>query len=592
MKTFACARKLCAWAMCALLLFGVCLATDEPTPAYYRDAEVTTGVVTAEMTVNVRSGPSTNYGVVTRVSPGDTVRVLDMSNEEWYKISFNGNIGYVLASLLETETYTDQIEVIQEDPLEVQLSDMVLPDVLERRESFTMRGTITSNVPLTYVEVDIDDLRTMETVATAVRNFEREENMLAFNFAELDNDLPFSRLPAGEKKLTIFAASSMDSLTVLEHEFYIAGQTGSTSSMTSDCILAASSGRATYATDNNYNTAWFAESDSDTLTISLPDGRTGALLALEWQTAPTAFNIVLRDEANHTTQTINETNDQGMISYSYELTDQTRTVVIATPDTQAGLAEVTVLEKGNVSPVTQMWKPLPDKVDIMLFAAHEDDELLYYGGTIPYYAAQGKTVAVVYMSDGGRARYSEALDAMWTAGVEYHPIFLGFSESTSRNYETVVSEWGLDVCEEKVVGLLRRYKPDVVVAPDIDGEGGDNLRKLTSYVVRRAVMLAADETSYEESISTYGLWDPLKTYVHLYEGNALVMDAYDEPLEALGNMTATQRATVAFGKYGSQSRNASMNRQGETYNNKAFGLIRTVIGDDRLKNDLFENVGG
>ena len=563
---------------------------DTPTPAYWREAEITYGTVVAEIRVNVRSGPGTDSRVVGHVDPGASVRVLDMSNEEWYKISAGDTIGYVLASLLETVTVNDQIEVIREDPLEVTLQGMTLPEVLERRESFTLRGTVVSNVPMTSVEVKIDDLRTMENVATAVRNFEREENMLSFDLTVLDNELPFSRLKAGEKKLTITVTSSSDDLTPLEHTFYVAGQTGSATSMTADCTLSATGGRAPYVADNSYTTAWFAENDSDTLTIDLPNGRTGALLMLEWVTPPASFNLVLRDSANHTTQTFNETNDSGMLVYSYDLTEETRSIAIATSDTAAGLGEVRVFEKGAVSPVNQRWQALPDKVDIMVFAAYEDDEFLYYGGTIPYYAAKGKTVAVVYMTDGGRSRYAEALEALWAAGVTYHPIFLGFEEASSRSYETVVSHWGLDTAEERVVNLLRRYKPDVVVAPDIEGEGGDNLRKLTSYVVRRAVMVAADEDAWPDSYDRFGLWDTKKTYVHLYEGNALTMTAYDEPCEELAGRTPSAVAAAAFAKYQSQRHVASYERFGAAYNNRAFGLIRTTVGDDRFKNDLLENV--
>ena len=583
-------RALAALALCLMTaLLPVARATDTPTPAYYRDAEVTIGVVTAEMRVNVRSGPSTNSAIVTHVDPGDVVKVLDMSNEEWFKISVGGNVGYVLASLLQTETFMDQIEVINEDPLEVTIDGLETPDVLERHASFTLRGTVNSNVPMTSVEVDIIDLRSMETIATAVRNFEREENMTSFNLAELDSDLPFSRLDAGEKKLTLFVTSASDALTVFEQEFYVAGRTGATVSMTGDCTISSSCGHASYTADNSYNTAWYAETETDTLTIDLPEGRTGAMLLLQWVTPPSSFDLVLRDEANHTFQTINETNESGMLVFTYELTDQTRSIVLASRDADAGLGEVMVLEKGNVSPLTQMWQPLPEKVDIMVFAAHTGDEFVYYGGTIPYYAAQGKTIAVVYMTDGGRDRQAEALDAVWTAGVKYHPIFLGFEEATSRSYETVVGLWGVDTTEERVVELIRRYKPDVVIAPDIEGEGGDNLRKLTSYIIRRAVMLGVDEESYPASFERYGLWDPKKTYVHLYEGNALTMSVYDEPMEQLGGMSPTSAAALAYGKY--DSRGVSFDRSGSAYDNRLFGLIRTIVGDDRLKNDLMENIG-
>ena len=62
------------------------------------DAELGYGKFNAN-SVNVRSGPGTSYSKVTRGSKGDKAYIIGI-NEGWYKIIFNGKIGYVRSDYL------------------------------------------------------------------------------------------------------------------------------------------------------------------------------------------------------------------------------------------------------------------------------------------------------------------------------------------------------------------------------------------------------------------------------------------------------------------------------------------------------------
>lgn len=53
------------------------------------------GIVTGS-TVNVRSGPSTSHGVVTKLSAGTIVDLIELK-DGWYAISYNGQTGYISA---------------------------------------------------------------------------------------------------------------------------------------------------------------------------------------------------------------------------------------------------------------------------------------------------------------------------------------------------------------------------------------------------------------------------------------------------------------------------------------------------------------
>ena len=61
------------------------------------------GTVTADA-LNVRSGPSTSYGITTKLYKGDKVEILETSNG-WHKIkASNGKIGWAPAHLKSEST--------------------------------------------------------------------------------------------------------------------------------------------------------------------------------------------------------------------------------------------------------------------------------------------------------------------------------------------------------------------------------------------------------------------------------------------------------------------------------------------------------
>ena len=584
--------KRTAAAALSLLLFCApfAYAEDEATPAYYKDVEITSGVINTEVKVNLRREANTDSGIIERLEPGTQVKVLDQSNSKWTKVNHDGNIGYVSAEFLTVSTYYDQVEVINEDPLEANVTGAVTPDIMEERGSFTLEGTVHSNNPMLSVTVEVEDMRSLETAMTASEEFAYEADVKEYNLKRLDGDLPFRKLSPGEKQLRVIVESSSERVTVLQKDFYVTGSFADEVSMIGDCKIEVTSGKKDHLTDARYGTVWQPGSAEDTVTVTLPEGRVGELLTIEWASAPTSFTVALAGAGGGAIDTIDETNPGNMLCFAYDLNADVRQIVISTPDTKNGICELRVMEEGRVSAVTQRWQPIEGKVDLMVFSTHEDDELLFFGGTIPYYVAQGKNVVVVYMANCGRSRYAEAMEGLWACGLKTHPIFVGFEDKRLADYDETVALWGLETTEAAVVELIRQYKPDVIVTHDIDGEYGHNQHKLTSYAVRRAIRLAADPESYPTSYEQYGLWDIKKLYIHLYEGNQLTMNVYDEPMEELNGLTPTQVATIAYAKHVSQQKYYTMEKDGVRYDNRVYGLIYTTVGDDARKDDLFENV--
>ncbi len=571
---------LCAMA-CAALYPMTAGATDKATPAYYETRMVTRGVMISEVESNVRKGPGTDYDRITSMDTGETCEVLGEDNG-WYHIVYKGREGYILKDFLSVSTAEEEVEKIIEQPLSSSISGLVTPRVMQRRATFSLEGVVQSNLPLVGVSVSVVNLRTLEEETSASATFSREEQVYEYDLLRLDEDLKFRRLSAGEKRLTITVQSANERQTVAQEDFYVLGECVEPVSMTESCDF---SDRA--VTDGKYRTAWTPSGAGDALTISIPEGRTAQRLTLEWTSVPGAFTVEMRDGAENILGTVEESGGSGMVAFSYE-TGAARKIVVRAGESGAGICEARVYEQGKTPEAVQNWQQLGDKVDMMMIAAHQGDELLFFGGALPYAVSEGRQVAVVYMADCGRQRYAEALDGLWAVGVRQHPICMGLPNKAVRAYEDAIDLWGLEETYEKLVTLIRQYKPEVIVTHDIEGEDGDNQHKLTSATVRRAVLLAADPEMYPESYELYGAWDVKKTYIHRYEGNVLTLDM-DSRLNNLNGWTAQELLSIAYSKHRTLMDDFSL-AEGAEYDHRSFGLIRTTVGDDVQKNSFFENV--
>ena len=119
------------------------------------------------------------------------------------------------------------------------------------------------------------------------------------------------------------------------------------------------------------------------------------------------------------------------------------------------------------------WEPYPQKAALMLVTAHADDEGIFFGGSIAYYAAVKKLpVIVVCMThSSGDNRANELRCAVWNYGCRYEPIFAGFGDCCyQKDLQCCWTCWG---GKERAVGFvvekIRQYKPDVVLCHDLGG---------------------------------------------------------------------------------------------------------------------------
>ena len=276
------------------------------------------------------------------------------------------------------------------------------------------------------------------------------------------------------------------------------------------------------------------------------------------------------------------------------------------------LSELYVFSSGKAPDYVQVWQPpLDGKADILLFASHSDDDQLFFAGLFPYYAKErGYAVQVAYMTNhrpDTNKRAHEVINGLWATGVTNYPVFGTFADfridskaDTYREYE----RRGVTKTElmDYVVTQIRRFKPQVAVGHDVNGEYGHGMHMIYSELVMQGVEIATDPTQYTNSAEKYGTWDVPKTYIHLWKENPIVID-YDVPLDSWDGLTAFQ-VTQKYGYPCHESQqytwftrwlNGNNNEiskasQITTYNPAHFGLYRSTVGEDVQKNDLMENI--
>ena len=253
------------------------------------------------------------------------------------------------------------------------------------------------------------------------------------------------------------------------------------------------------------------------------------------------------------------------------------------------VSEIHLFGGGELPAWVQQWQPFTGKADLMVLAAHPDDELLFMGGTIPYYAGErGKKVIVVYMTfPRQKERYNELLDGLWHCGVREYPQLSPFRDVVTRDADAFVESLGGEtVVMGYIVEVLRKYQPDVVVTHDRDGESGHGAHKAASRLMREGIHLAAN-ASYQPAKGKP--WQVKKLYLHLYKYNKVRMDWY-QPLTAFGGKDAMTVATEAFECHVSQVKSGTDMGSGLRRDNSSFGLWFSTVGEDVAKNDFFENI--
>ena len=342
-------------------------------------------------------------------------------------------------------------------------------------------------------------------------------------------------------------------------------------------------------TDRKFTTYWESKKSLHPyVIITSPEPVYGLYLC--FRTLPEQYEIqAARGEDWVTVQA----GDQPYYHAFYPLGGELKIRILATGEAKEtiGFNEISVFGEGKVPAWVQRWEPTPEKTDLLFVIAHPEEEALYLGGAIPYYAC-GKqcSVAVATLTQVNTTRRSELLNSLWSMGYRYYPIIGSFRDAKGKDAKAAFKSAGREDVYAFVTGAIRQTKPEVIVTMDESGEGKNGQRMMAAEACRECFSRAADASQDPDSAKTWGTWQAQKLYLHLYGDDPTRFD-WTRRVENMGGWTGIGLAYRAFQYYKTrESTDLTVFGTGTTYANDTFGLAETLVGPDEEKNDFLEHI--
>ena len=572
-KAAALFLSLCFLAAAASVLPGAAYGEEAESLCFRHMCRAKTGQDGLQIYKNADS----KSAVVTRTDPGEACLILG-EVKNFYLVSCHDRTGYV--SKKKAEVFSEKTP----EPLPEKLCDTVSPvkAVPSRLDSrLELQGTVTSDRPLDALQFFIWDERQFQV--EYVHLLPLKKPSASVDMSLYPKILPLKEMAGGRKTLVIEGVSGNELSVLYRCPVYVRGKSKELPNVNQWC-----EGLPKAVRDTDIKTSWSPDEKTPSLTFTVAAEAQAVLMMLEWKVLPDDCTVETLD-ADGMLLSRTELN-QRFYADCVDLDADVRTITVTPRGEKAALSSVRLYAEPYSRHVIQKWEPAPEKLDLLVISTHQDDEFLFFGGTIPYYAArEDVSMAVMYMVNCGRMRYAEALDSLWTAGLKKHPFFLNLPDSYTHSLGEAKGLWSSRRPMEQLIRVLRQYRPEVIVVHDFRGEYGNGLHKLTAALTAEAVTLAADEAQDPESAALYGTWQVKKLYVHLYEENQIRMD-WDQPLDEDGFITPMFLAREAFDRHRSQTALYSMDYDGHRYDNTLFGLYYSAVGEDKLKNDFLENI--
>ncbi|MBQ8080694.1 MAG: PIG-L family deacetylase [Clostridia bacterium] len=359
--------------------------------------------------------------------------------------------------------------------------------------------------------------------------------------------------------------------------------------ITDQCRVTATTNlsHAVRALYNRYDRYW--QSDGGHLIIRLPEGKKAQGLSLSFYGEAGDILIEAQDAAGEW-QPAGEYHDRFLNAY-VKAAGENALRLSATGDQGVRINGLSVWGEGELPASVQRWTELTGEADLLQIVTHPDDDLIWFGGLLPTYAGElQKKVMVAYAAAGtSQLRKNELLDGLWTCGVTYYPAIGDFADFHAKNAATAARRWGEGRIEQWCVSLIRRYRPQVVVTHDLEGESGHAQHILVANAVVRAVMELAGDPAYDDGTEEgQTAYTPDKLYLHRYRQNEIVMD-WTRPLSRFGGKSGFEIARQAFKKHVSQSNTHYAVYLSGPNDSRRLGLYFTQVGPDERKDDLFEH---
>ena len=366
--------------------------------------------------------------------------------------------------------------------------------------------------------------------------------------------------------------------------------------ITEDCKFKTSGTKYKYTqmTDKKYTSKWESnKTKAPNIQITATKAMPIKYLYVCFASIPEAWEVQVADGNDWITAIPGDTRFLHTLVTLPEPAEKVRLIVRSEKQSVLAINELFVLGEGELPDWVQVWEPTCEKADILFLSTHPDDELIFFAGAIPTYAAeQQRDVVVAYFTKSNTTRSSELLNGLWSMGVRNYPVIGPFGDTYSKSLSAAYkAAGGQEKVRSWIVELYRKYRPEVVVTQDKDGEYGHYQHRMIAEAAQDCIELANTEGEFLDSFLTYGNWQVKKLYLHLWPENQIVFD-WNVPLESMGGMTGLELADRAYTTYHITQRTSGMSvvETGTEYDNRVFGLAYTAVGEDVRKDDFLENI--
>lgn len=225
--------------------------------------------------------------------------------------------------------------------------------------------------------------------------------------------------------------------------------------------------------------------------------------------------------------------------------------------------------------------------DLLVVAAHPDDEIATFGAIIPHSLALGRTVAVACLTrqadmEVAALRESELRASLRTCGLADEPVLGSFPDcgfSSPGRFESLAWVWqrwgGREAGRDFIIALYRRFRPQVVFTHDPEtGEYGHPNHMAAGW---------ACVDAWDALHAAFDPATPCKIYVRSDAPEAWRPDWFAAQ-PALGGRSPAEIGAEALRCHRSQSCAEAGIREHLRYR-----ILRSRVGEDRLRNDILEH---
>lgn len=454
------------------------------------------------------------------------------------------------------------------------------------RSTFLIEGNLVLSRSADRVECEIFDLR--QVAYNYSKTFTLDENEREIDMRRLFPASAFAGLPSGEKRLTVRVFSG-DSCATDSIRFTVLGNPRPLKTITRQC---------TYNIDPqvlwnglyHFEPSWHKTAKQDSLCVTFPADEVVSMVQIEWTIPPSDYTFEAFDANDRCLSSQSCPAGYNLYCETFHIDETARKVVLTLGDPDAAVAALHVFAQDGPTVDVQDWQAMPEKLDLMMVSTHQDDELLFFGGTIPYYSTRDCEMGLVYVVKCSRARYAEALSGLWIAGMRNHPVFLGYRDGVPESYEAALALWGgYDGLVADLVEEIRHYKPEVILTHGEDGDYRHKQHMVVSDAVLSAVLAASDPEKYPESYEKYGAWSVKKLYRHQSFGEGVMHMDWSTPLSAFDGRTPLEMSEIAYNRHDSQNQILNYSFY-DRYDNTAFALVYSTVGPDLEGGDFLENI--